>query len=183
MIDLCKKVLPSTVIVDGEAFEIKTEFSYWLRFLLDRKHNQIKSFEDFECLFDGERPKDHQAAFNALCDFCDRRNPLPRNVGSSDGRIIFDYEVDADLIYSAFWDCYGINLLKEKLHWYEFNALFDGLHDTKFNQVMGIRSYDRNDKSTSEQNAERLRQAWEIEVPLTEEEQKALDEFDAKLKC
>lgn len=181
MIDLCKKVLPSTVDVEGNAYEVKTDFRDWLNFLLKRKNNAIKEPKDFDFLFKDKKPNDFFAAFNELCDFCDRRNELPRKIPTSDNRIIFDFEKDSDLIYSAFWDCYGIDLMTVDLHWYQFNVLLDGLHDTKLNQIMGIRAYDKNDHATAEQNAEKLRQAWEIEIPLTEEEKEALDRFDSLL--
>jgi len=172
-------------MVDGETFDIFTDFQFWINFLLKRKKKEIKKPEDFYFLFSSKVPKNAPLALDALCDFCDVRNPLPKKVGPSDNRIIFDYEIDSDLVFSAFWDCYGINLLDEKLHlhWYAFNALFDGLHDTKLNKVMEFRSYDKNDKSTYEQTSERLKQAWTIDIPLTEEEQKALDKFDALLDC
>lgn len=54
----------------------------------------------------------------------------------------FSFSQDAPYIYAAFRQTYGINLLEErgKLHWWEFNALLQGLgEDTRFVQIVQIR--------------------------------------------
>ena len=54
---------------------------------------------------------------------------------------LFDY--DMDLIFAAFMQQYGINLLRTNMHWWEFKALLNGLNDdTKFVQVVGYRTAD-----------------------------------------
>ena len=59
---------------------------------------------------------------------------------------IFDYEFDADLIYSAFYDR-GIDLSKDYVHWWKFRALFKTIPDVcEFKKIMGYRSYDGDDK-------------------------------------
>ena len=59
---------------------------------------------------------------------------------------IYDYEYDAELIYGAFYDR-GIDLSKDRVHWWQFRALFKSLPDKcEFKKVMGYRSYDGDDK-------------------------------------
>ncbi len=57
---------------------------------------------------------------------------------------IYSYKYDAELIYSAFLDQYGIDLNEiEYLHWFKFKALFEGLKDeNKICQIMGYRALD-----------------------------------------
>jgi len=55
----------------------------------------------------------------------------------------FDFEQDADYIYSAFMQTYHIDLIHERgrLDWRRFISLFQGLpEDTKIREIMDIRS-------------------------------------------
>ena len=55
----------------------------------------------------------------------------------------FDFIQDAEYIYSAFFECYKIDLFEQfnKLHWQKFIALFKGLNDaTRFMQIVAIRA-------------------------------------------
>lgn len=55
----------------------------------------------------------------------------------------FDFEYDAERIYSAFFQQYNIDLSKCNMHWWTFKALFDGLsEDTQFVKVMQYRTMD-----------------------------------------
>ena len=85
-------------------------------------------------------------------------------------------------MYAAFYEQYGIDLLKVNLHWHQFNALLNGLHGTKLDDVIAFRVFEPNDKSTYEQYMRKMQQAWELETELTQEEQEALERFDALLK-
>lgn len=54
---------------------------------------------------------------------------------------IMDFDQDAEMIIAAFRQVYGINLLKESLHWFEFSALLSNLPSgNKFSEVLGIRA-------------------------------------------
>lgn len=57
---------------------------------------------------------------------------------------VFDFKEDSSLIYSAFMQAYGIDLIEQygKLHWLKFKALLDGLpNETKLSQIISIRSW------------------------------------------
>jgi hypothetical protein len=57
------------------------------------------------------------------------------------GPKLTDYTQDADLIRAAFLQCYGINLWREKLHWFEFTGLLAGLPDgSRYIDIVGIRA-------------------------------------------
>jgi hypothetical protein len=54
---------------------------------------------------------------------------------------ITDFVQDADLIRSAFMQCYGINLFRDRLHWLEFSSLLAGLPEgSRYSEVLGIRA-------------------------------------------
>ncbi len=180
---LQKMTLPSTVKVDGNFFEIHTEHSYWLTFasLLNDKSAR---FCDFSFMFVNESPLDMKKGFFALYDFYLNKSLLPRvSTEVEESEIAFDYEIDAELIYSAFMEQYKIDLFETPLHWHKFKALLNGLHDTKLNKVMEYRLYKKPGKNdTYENQMQKMQRAWRIE---TEEDKKAkerLENFSKLLK-
>jgi hypothetical protein len=75
------------------------------------------------------------------------------------GDTIFDFDIDAELIYASFMKDYGINLFKEqgKLQWSEFNALLANLsEETPLRQVIRIRTW-RPDKDTKPKEKKDMR--------------------------
>lgn len=57
----------------------------------------------------------------------------------------FDFKIDSMLIYAAFQQAYGIDLLQQqgRLHWWKFYSLFQALPKaTKLREVMHIRTCD-----------------------------------------
>lgn len=74
------------------------------------------------------------------------RGEMPEEKGAAKGRSnprIYDFEQDADCIYSAFLSAYGINLVDASLHWWEFMALFTTLpENTQMAQRMYYRGLD-----------------------------------------
>ena len=177
MMNLTKKSLPNTVCVGGRDFSIYTDFRLWLRFEIEVSKMKRGEQIDIAYLFKNDRP-----------DYCDLRelfvfsrpqNELPRSIGGHSNVIVLDYEIDADLIYSAFLGQYGIDLIDvEELHCHKFLALLGGLNDsTKLREVMGYRCYKKETRKDYDAYAE-LRSAWEIIPPISEEEQAELEEFN-----
>ena len=177
MMNLTKKGLPNVVMIGGSPFSIYTDFRLWLRFEIEVGKMKRGEQIDISYLFKNDRP-----------DYCDLRelfafsrpqNELPRSIGGHSDVIVLDYEIDSDLIYSAFLGQYGIDLIDvEELHWHKFLALLGGLNEsTKLREVMGYRCYKKETRKDYDAYAE-LRSAWEIIPPISEEEQAELDEFN-----
>ena len=89
---------------------------------------------------------------------------------------ITDFEQDAELIQAAFMQVYGINLFREKLHWFEFMAFLAGLPTgNRYTEILGIRS--RPMPPATKYNAEE--RAWlakaksEFAIHLSESEREA----------
>lgn len=89
-------------------------------------------------------------------------------------RQIYNYEFDAEYIYSAFMQQYEIDLQDiEHLHWWKFKALFNGLsEDTQFVKIMGYRAIDLNKiKDKKEKNRyKKLQELYKLPDMRTEEE-------------
>lgn len=183
MIDLKKARLPETVEVDGSLYNVHTSFKYWLRFieLLSDTHTPPK---EFDFMYDGARPTSRLNGLVALIQFCNPPTLLPRSDRSDDnGEKVVDYAIDADYIYAAFMEMYGIDLVESDMHWYKFQALFRGLHDSKLNEIIGYRLWEntsnRHDEYT--RRMEKLRSAWAL-PDNSDENDEDLKAFEALLK-
>ena len=89
---------------------------------------------------------------------------------------IYSYEFDAEYIYSAFKDQYGIDLQDEELHWWKFKALFQGLkEDNKIVQIMGYRGMDLSKIKDKEERKhyKRLKKLYALPDMRTEEQKEA----------
>jgi hypothetical protein len=116
-----------------------------------------------------------------------------KNKKEASSKKYYDFSQDAFLIYSAFYQAYGIDLNKErdKLHYQAFIALFSCIpKETRFSQIIGIRSCSipKANKYNTEKIQEliRLKNEWALEVSQEEREenlQKALwSMYEALLK-
>lgn len=79
---------------------------------------------------------------------------------------MYDYNEDAELIYSAFMQAYGIDLIDEQdnMHWLKFRALFNSLpRETEFMQIVSIRGWNEGEeKKPYEEKMRRLRQKYSL---------------------
>lgn len=87
----------------------------------------------------------------------------------------FDYLQDAQLIYAAFMQTYGIDLTDQlgKLHWWKFQALFSGLpENTRFSEIVSIRQkpIPKPTKYNTEERANLIRLKQEFKLEISEEE-------------
>ncbi len=55
---------------------------------------------------------------------------------SKNSHYLFKYDVLWDLIYSAFYQCYSIDLCEVTLHYAKFQVLLNGITGTKLNDVL-----------------------------------------------
>lgn len=186
MIDLRKGVLPDCISVGGALYPVRTDFHYWINFSILARDERDASEYDF-MYSDPERiPADRAAGFSELMKFAFPRNRLPRPVdmGRGDDVIYYDWETDGDLVYAAFYQQYGIDLLESRMHWHKFLALFNGLRETKMNDVMGFRGWMRpKGKFTDyDREQEKLREAWRIEPHYTKSEIEKIEKFESQLR-
>ena len=118
-----RKVLPDTVqTASGSVFSIAPGFRNILRILRMLDDPEILASHKPALLqkwfYTDDAPDD---AMTPFYDFLTGGE-------KSDGRAekTFCFEFDAPEIYSAFWQEYGIDLLKTDLHWYQFRMLLTG---------------------------------------------------------
>jgi hypothetical protein len=148
---------PSSVCVNGIEYPIKTEFYLWINFgqLIEGRESIV--LEEVNFLYQWKIPEDREAGFRELAKFYENRQILPRPTGKADGVISYDWELDSEYIYAAFMQQYRIDLITTDLHWFDFCALFNGLVNTKLNDIISARQ----GKDKRGPLAE-MRWAWEI---------------------
>ena len=182
MLELKKAVLPETVTVSGKRYRIRTSFKYWLRFL-ELVEQDDKNPYVFDFLYVDKKPSDRIKGFSALLGFCTPASLLPRLTSSDTSDKVVDYHIDAEYIYAAFYELYGIDLIEADMHWYKFQALFKGLHDTKLNEIIGYRLFTppNGKKSEYDRDMEKLKRAWALPKKDDGKEDAALMRFEALL--
>lgn len=124
-------------------------------------------------LFDELPPGGVQHAFERLMWFFNRDIPEQQGEGGKKParprERSYDLNVDGGMIYAAFLQTYGINLVTVKfLHWWEFMALLEALPDnTLMAQVMRYRTMDLNgikDKQTRAHYAD-MKKRFALDAP------------------
>ena len=152
-------VLPNTIDVNGRKVAINTDFRTWIKYeeIMLKEDEKAQSqvleaidaclVEDFtmtnldelEVLFDGF------LWFYSLGKKTDGINKIKeedeKESEFTNSSLVYSFEHDWAYIYSAFMECYNINLFTANLHWWEFKALFEGLNQKcLFSRIMSFRS-------------------------------------------
>lgn len=188
--------LPDSVRVCGKDYPVRTDFRTWLRFeelmLEEKTRGSERMARLYALCFTGEKPSAPRSALSALFRFFSGRadeeegaEEKPKAGRKSASRTL-DFSFDAGLIYAAFREVYGIDLLSEQtsLHWHVFLALLRALPDEcRLCRVMSLRAMklsDISDPDTRRRYAE-LKEACALPDKRTEEEkQEALDDTVAQ---
>lgn len=150
MSDLLTEALPT--VWHGQA--IDPDFRHMVRLSAAYSHGEVEAdpetFARQLCrqFYTGIYiPADLQALWQGVIDFYlageQGAEPAAKPASGHDTGPAFDYRCDAPYIVAAFQQAYGIDLTREKLHWFRFRALFAALpEDTLMAKIMGWRSAD-----------------------------------------
>ena len=185
--------LPTSFSIDGKKYEFNYDFRTSILFCLLMQDTELTEEEKILQglqLYYPVIPSNVEEAYEKILYFYSRGNDIEDNKKVKQGKRIFkrnnnrayDFEVDSDLIFTAFMTQYNINLNKENLHWWEFMALFNSLNDT--NEIVKIMNYrtiyinsieDKKERKTYKQ----LQDYYSLENVITAEEKEHLE---AKMK-
>ena len=160
MINLLTDDFPTSVGIDGESFEIYTDFRDYIelqQMLVDKEDDSIILHYILD-LFVDKIPDDYTKAVKAINEFKKGNttdNPHS-NAVKGKSRYVFSFLEDAAYIIGGFRECYGIDLIHiEYMHWWEFNALLEALNEScELKKRIYYRSIDL---STIENKKERKR--------------------------
>ena len=139
---------PTHITVDGKRYKLRPWFDrvlYAMEIMQNEKYTAMQKLDAVAyLLIANKRIKDKARVVGAALDL------LLGKGGNAEEKRYFDFEQDAEYIFSSFQQAYGINLFErmdlnhqKPMHWWEFIALFTGLPDsTRMAQVIAIRSKD-----------------------------------------
>lgn len=185
------KGLPKTINVNGKEIAINTDFRVWIRYeeiMLDEDKEAEKQIMEVlnTCLVDDftmTRLDDLEKLFDELMCFYGLGEKIKnekeadrdeeKDSDFSEKNKIYSYEHDWSYIYSAFMECYNINLFTVNLHWWEFKALFNGLNDKcRFSKIMSFRSMTITSKMSKEEKKyyREMKKIYALPDERTEEE-------------
>lgn len=106
--------------------------------------NNEKFIRSLDLLYDGP-VLDAQSAWDGLLWFYSGGQEKAERESGTDRKFrqVYDFEQDAERIYSAFWQIYGIDLQSAPLHWWSFRALLGNLPEScLMGEIMRIRATD-----------------------------------------
>lgn len=102
-----------------------------------------------------------------------KRSEARQNAGDETSPLYYDYDFDADYIYAAYMQQYGVDLSTSTMHWWKFRAMFAGLTDkTKFVQIMGYRAakIDKDMTESQKRFYKRMKKVYALPLPQDEQE-------------
>lgn len=182
--------LPETVWIDGEEYEIESNFRTSILFELlmqdDRVSDKDKTIKALRLYFP-ELPHDLNSAVDMLLWFysCGKsKDASQKKIRSKRSHEkIYSFEYDDDYIFSAFMNQYGIDLQEiEYLHWWKFRAMFNSLtEDNQFVKIMQYRSMDISADLPKEQAKFYKRMKWMYALPMSQSEAQKNDAIEQAL--
>lgn len=144
MINILYEPLPDSIKADGREYRILTDFRAWLRFADMIAAPDLTAEE--KVMLSGEWLLAPPAAVSeelvrGIFGFFRAAALLPDAKAPDGGEAeedhdipvrkppVFDWKIDARFLLGDFRHYYGIDLLTDHLHWWEFQALFAALPD------------------------------------------------------
>lgn len=177
-------LLPDTVEVDGEKYEINTDFRISVLFELlmqdDEVTNEEKIIHGLNLYYPVVPRNIHEAVEKMLWFYRCGKEAVENDSGSNSSsdkqpEKVYSFEYDDSYIYAAFLQQYGVDLQEvNHLHWWKFRAMFVSLgENTEFVKIMGYRSIKTTSKMSKEQR-EFYRKMQKIHaLPVSEKEREA----------
>ncbi len=130
----------------------------------------------------GKGVPDFQTAVEGLRWFLSCGNPAEDDGENEEP--VFSFEQDAARIVSAFRKVFGLDISRERLHWFEFVPMLGELAKTSFTDVISIRTTNASEiaeKKRAEFRKMQKRFALAGSYSYTDDEQEKIAEFMSKL--
>ena len=184
-------LLPSSVEIDDTEYEINTDFRISVLFSLLMEDDELTEEQKVLqalSLYYPVIPTDIGKAIEQIKWFysCGKSDkPIGSKKGKTNSKKVFDFEADANYIYSAFMSQYRIDLQDiGQLHWWKFKALLEGLkEDNKLSKIIEYRSVDLSKIKDKEQRKfyKDMQKQYSLKKENVED-LKLLEEWNKKLR-
>ena len=182
---------PEYIQIDDVKYKINTDFRVAIRFQqLVRQKNisdyelilgTIELFYGREGIIHGEH---YERLVNGALNFIKGRpSSFKPEKNGKNAKIDMDYIKDWGIIASSIKQEYGIDINKEKIHWWTFFDYLNGLSsECLFNRVREIRNKDISKIKDKKERDEyiKLKEQWKLEedqVKLTQEQIDSVNKF------
>ena len=179
------------IILDGfpdeyEGYLIRTDFRVGIQ--ISEALNDVnladpeKMLTALRLLYGNGIPADTKIAESGLCWFMRCGKPSEEHI--PDGKPpTFDFEQDNRLLYSAFRARYGIDLTRERLHWFAFLAMLDDIGGCSLSDIIGIRGTDLSKLSGEQRkNYAELQSKYRIKPQMSDGDLAKIAEFESQLE-
>ena len=169
MINMLKDRLPLTVMVGGISYNVDYyhDTALTLMSLLSDElwTPQERAEKALEIFYGDIIPDNHNEAFYRLLCFLNGVSEIEQEEGGGKNDKIIDFDVDGNVIYTAFLRVYNIDLQDHPIHWWQFKVMLEDLGDTPaLNSIIKIRSTDEADVPDKQRGSfRRLKKRYALE--------------------
>ena len=172
--------LPTAVEINGQVFEIETDFRSCLNIILAFEDPELTNFEKQLILLENiypVKPSDLNGAIQQALKFLNGGKEEQEDVS---GPRVYSFDKDAQIIFAAFKQTHGIDLTElESLHWWKFLALFMDLgSETTFSNLVSLRKRLKTGKASKEER-QAAREIGEL-VDLPEIDTRSLEDKETE---
>lgn len=180
---------PEYVQIDDKKYKINTDYRNVLKLNDIATDTSISDYEKlltYIYLFFGDEglndEKNYERLVNSIITFAKGRPSAMKPNKEEKHEKDMDYTQDMNLIISSIWSEYGIDITKEKIHWWTFYDLLNGLSsECVLNRVRDIRSKDLSKIKDREEREEyrKLKEIWALDKTkeMTLEQRNSVDDF------
>ena len=180
--------LPRSVNIDNRDYKINYDFKTAIKFdilMNSSVSDEEKIIKALGYFYRYEIPGDINSAIDEMINFFQGKRDDENNDNSntSDNKILYSFQYDADYIYSAFMSRYNIDLSKNNIHWWKFKSLFKSLpENTEIVKIIEIRGK-KITRDMSKEEKEYYKEMKKVyALPLSEEDQIAKNRLEEALE-
>ncbi len=182
--------LPDSIRINGIDYPVDTDFRTGIEIITAFEDPDLSDIEKSLVLIGRlykETPQDLQQAVTKGVKFLDGGEEPTDSPSNHQGMRLYSFTKDARIIYAAFRQTHGIDLQKERMHWWQFLALFMDLgSDTTFSNLVNLRRKVKTGKASKEERQAAREMGDMFTIPdadtRTLEEKIAADKFMRLLK-
>lgn len=145
--------LPEAVEIDGQEYEINTDFRACLRVILAFEDGELTTFEKQMVMLSNlypVQPENTRAALELGMKFLNGGEEAEKD--EDEKPRLYSFDQDGNFIFAAFKQTHGVDLATEPLHWWKFLSLFMDLGaETTFCSIVGLRKRIKSGKASKEE--------------------------------
>lgn len=184
---LCNILLDKLPMQSPHGYKLKTNYRQGIKYELLMQDNELTVEEKIDLALniffykqDLAKIKKEEELISFLEDIiwfyrCGKKETKKTNK-TRKGKQIFSYDFDADIIYSAFFQQYNIDLQVENLHWWQFKSMFENLtSSTRIVEIMGYRAMDLSNIKNKKEKAKykKLKELYALPDMRTQEQKES----------